>query len=665
MGVRGAPGFFRGRIRIMSRFFSKKPLLAGAVSALVLIGVWTLAAPQARNPRAKILRDEGIRSLAGRASANARGERKIGLITGYSSPGIFILDPDTNAVSGPILSDQIDSANISCAVVTPDGMTGIVEWGGLALGPSGWLADAMILYFIDLSNPAAPVLLGTAVRYFTGQMTLVKAGHLRLAPDGGFVIATGTDHSHFTGDYFGFLESFQVSARAWISETGPGLEYTRTDIVPYSVVAPDGKTVLVTHIGTTRPQDAACYVMGIDPSSGQLSYGGAFSNPRITAMVVSVSPDGRTVIVGAPGSSLSILRIDSPRNLVFTGSLSPFINSLSSIGFAPGGKKAYVLGDDALHVMNVLSPGVVEDSGLGIPIDATEANDPDSFAIEPQGRYAYVGGPAIRVVDLKTNSVVGSIATGAKSISFPNPILADLGLTKSVDNLYPILGDTISFTVTAANNGPRDATGVRVSDQLPDGLLCVSHTTTGGAYDPATGVWNIGNLGQGNSAVLTVRTRVEKIGSMTNTARLQSINEVDPEPANDAASVTVEADVRPDFSNPQLNYEAVDRLAARPGQTLTSTINYGNSGGRALGVVITNQIDNNLENVQPLDGGVISNGKITWDLGRVAANTSGSVRFKADVGHGVPRGTKIVNQAAIVSDQTSPVVTNTVFVTVL
>jgi uncharacterized repeat protein (TIGR01451 family) len=226
-------------------------------------------------------------------------------------------------------------------------------------------------------------------------------------------------------------------------------------------------------------------------------------------------------------------------------------------------------------------------------------------------------------------------------------------------------GDTVSFTVTAVDNGQRAATGVRVSDRLPNGLTYISHSTSAGSYDPAMGVWNIGSLGQGNSANLTVRAKAEIIGTMTNTASLRGINEVDPDPANDESSVTVDADVRPDFSNPLVNFEAVDRLAARAGQPLTFTIHYGNTGGRAVGVVISSSADSHLEDIQPLDGGVVSNGQVVWNVGRVAANAGGSVRFKASVKMGVPRGTKMSSQAAIDSNQTSPMATNTVFVTVL
>ncbi|OWY62813.1 hypothetical protein B7486_56420, partial [cyanobacterium TDX16] len=61
---------------------------------------------------------------------------------------------------------------------------------------------------------------------------------------------------------------------------------------------------------------------------------------------------------------------------------------------------------------------------------------------------------------------------------------ADLSLTKTVDDASPGLGDQVTYTITLANAGPSNATGIVVEDVLPDGVEWVSDTS-GGAYDPA------------------------------------------------------------------------------------------------------------------------------------------------------------------------------------
>ena len=56
-------------------------------------------------------------------------------------------------------------------------------------------------------------------------------------------------------------------------------------------------------------------------------------------------------------------------------------------------------------------------------------------------------------------------------ITIQNPqILADLSLTKTVNNPSPTLNGTVTYLITVRNSGPQTATGVVVRDALPAGL---------------------------------------------------------------------------------------------------------------------------------------------------------------------------------------------------
>ncbi len=69
------------------------------------------------------------------------------------------------------------------------------------------------------------------------------------------------------------------------------------------------------------------------------------------------------------------------------------------------------------------------------------------------------------------------------------------------------------------------------------------------------------------------------------------------------------------------------------GQLITFTINYSNTGATApaFGVVITDTVDPLLTNIVPLNGGTLSGNVITWNVGTVPINGSGSVQFTANV----------------------------------
>ncbi len=85
----------------------------------------------------------------------------------------------------------------------------------------------------------------------------------------------------------------------------------------------------------------------------------------------------------------------------------------------------------------------------------------------------------------------------------------DLSLTKSVDNPNPNNGENVTFTLNIANGGPTQATGVVVKDFLPGGLTYQSHQVSQGSFDPQTGHWSVGTIGNGGSATLSLTVKVD------------------------------------------------------------------------------------------------------------------------------------------------------------
>ena len=115
---------------------------------------------------------------------------------------------------------------------------------------------------------------------------------------------------------------------------------------------------------------------------------------------------------------------------------------------------------------------------------------------------------------------------------------ADLSLTKLVDRANANIGDHVVFTVTALNSGPGNATGVTVQDSLPAGLSYVSSSATRGSYNSGSGVWTIGNLDNGQNAILTLTAAAGSNGVKVNTAEITASSLPDPDstPNNHVAS---------------------------------------------------------------------------------------------------------------------------------
>jgi uncharacterized repeat protein (TIGR01451 family) len=153
------------------------------------------------------------------------------------------------------------------------------------------------------------------------------------------------------------------------------------------------------------------------------------------------------------------------------------------------------------------------------------------------------------------------------------PQQANLGLTKSVSNATPNVGDTLTFTVTLTNTGPSAATAVTVNDLLPPGLTFVSATPSQGTYNSATGLWSVGTIATSTPQTLAIVATVVSPAPQTNTASISHSDQFDPNAGDNSASVT---------ETPQQANLALSKTASTTipviGSNVTFTITLTNSG---------------------------------------------------------------------------------------
>ena len=93
--------------------------------------------------------------------------------------------------------------------------------------------------------------------------------------------------------------------------------------------------------------------------------------------------------------------------------------------------------------------------------------------------------------------------------------VVDLEITKTSNITSGVVNvtDYIEYTITVHNNGPSNATGVNVTEDLGSYLRLVKNETEYGYYDVNEGVWYIGDLNNGSSVNLTLVCEV--IGQAT------------------------------------------------------------------------------------------------------------------------------------------------------
>src|SRR5262249_6238237 len=113
---------------------------------------------------------------------------------------------------------------------------------------------------------------------------------------------------------------------------------------------------------------------------------------------------------------------------------------------------------------------------------------------------------------------------------------ADLSVSKTVSSAAPNVGDVVTFTVTLSNNGPANATNVRVTDLLPTGLTLVTASPSQGTYVPGTGVWTVGSLANASQQTLTLAATVVSTAARTNTATIPHSDQFDPNTGNNSGS---------------------------------------------------------------------------------------------------------------------------------
>ena len=154
------------------------------------------------------------------------------------------------------------------------------------------------------------------------------------------------------------------------------------------------------------------------------------------------------------------------------------------------------------------------------------------------------------VTGIGDTTLPNDAATQSTTVGIPADASADLVLTIVVDDGTPNEGDVVTYTITVANKGPDDATGVVVTDMLPNGVTYVSSRSARGSYRPGTGAWDIGalaarrtiRLAPGQSVALQIDAMVDAGTAGTtihNPASVTQLDQVDPTPEDDADTAPI------------------------------------------------------------------------------------------------------------------------------
>ncbi|MFN8258765.1 MAG: Ig-like domain-containing protein [Bacteroidales bacterium] len=201
---------------------------------------------------------------------------------------------------------------------------------------------------------------------------------------------------------------------------------------------------------------------------------------------------------------------------------------------------------------------------------------------------------------------------------------ADLSVTKTVDKFNPNVGDNVVFTITVTNNGTLDATGVTVTDLLPDGYTFVSANPSSGTWNDPT--WTISNLANGVSETLQITALVNATGIYVNTVSVIS-DQPDPVPGNENDLVSPVPKNQADLKVTK----TVDNLLPNVGQNVVFTITVANNGpSDATGVIVTDNLPDGYAFVSATPSAGSWNSP-DWTLGNLANGASANIQITATV----------------------------------
>jgi uncharacterized repeat protein (TIGR01451 family) len=506
-------------------------------------------------------------TVIGSATTGAANSASTGTLTVLprTNGSAFTLSEAPTPGSGTLMSDY--SRSWSCTNAATASTTPLPSGSGTAVQVAPQPGDDIICTVTNTQLPADLSITATPASDTTqsGDDDTYKL----VAANAGPSSATNT------------VVSFQLPPGATFVSAGPDCTFA------------DG-TVTCT-AGTIAPGASASFsvVVTLNGPAGPVS---------ASASVTSDTPDSNP----ADNAATAVVTLTPTADLSLTKSASP-------TPAVPGGDETFTLtannaGPDAAEDVKVSDPlpaGLTFESSadgctfaagtVTCTTPALAAGDSHSFTFVARvARSRKVGVVNTATVDSSTadpdpndNSAVASAPLGPP---------ADLAIIDTASTSSLAAGGEITYTVIAHNDGPNDASGVVISDQLPAGETVISVTPSQGRCSTATGVvCRLGPLPAGGSAqvLVTVKVKPNAVGPLKNVVTVIS-GQPNRNPARAKGTSTVHvrrpvvapgtppSKARP--SQPVSDLAIVKHASVKvayPGQRIRYTLRVSNVGHRA------------------------------------------------------------------------------------
>jgi uncharacterized repeat protein (TIGR01451 family) len=224
---------------------------------------------------------------------------------------------------------------------------------------------------------------------------------------------------------------------------------------------------------------------------------------------------------------------------------------------------------------------------------------------------------------------------------------ADLALGLDVSPPTAVYGDSVTFTVTARNDGPSDAGELAIAFALPAGLTAGTATPTVGAFDNAAGIWTVGALPAGATALLQ-RGAWVAVGhdTLTATAATVALDQTDTDPSDNSATRQLVVGAAADLALAA----AFDRPQAAEGDTVMLAFRLANTGpdsAHAVTIAVPPPVGLSLLGFTAGTGAYLPSDAV-WSLATLAPAAAETLRLRLTVDAGTV-GNVLLQRADIVA----------------
>ncbi|HNS33246.1 MAG TPA: SdrD B-like domain-containing protein, partial [bacterium] len=322
----------------------------------------------------------------------------------------------------------------------------------------------------------------------------------------------------------------------------------------------------------------------------------------------------------------------SSENIAVTDTLSKYLEfqSASSGGIhipgPPGG------GTVSWNIPNL-------DSGQVLTLTVTaRVKTPADFA---QGDTDTIGNGTVIP---NTISAVSSSASDETTMQvtvgeFPNTVIS-----QSVSSTASLPGGTLVYTIQYGNMGNRTATGVFITNMLPDGTALVDGSITGGGLENNRLItWYVGDMAPGSQGTVSFSVTISNLAQagdiIVNTPAINSTGQ------GSVAAEPVYTEITESLASFEIKKTGTPETVLA-GSEITYTIEIVNTGNLPItALAIRDAVPEGTDYVSADSGGIFASGEVLWNMGNLGTGETKTVTLILKTHSALQNGALIENKA--------------------